>query len=480
MTTERVSTGVGGLDRILDGGLIEGRSYIVRGPAGAGKTILGMEYLTADPGDAGLFVSFEQSEASLRADADSLGIDLSGVRVLDLSPDSEQFTGGSYDVFGPDEVESDDVTAAITRALDEVDPDRVFVDPLTHLRHFSPDDYRFRREVAGFGKYLADAGATTLYATQPTGTTADDDLQFLADGTVELDRTPEGRTVTVTKLRGSDYRDGVHTLRIGPGGLSAYPKLVPGDHERSFDATAVSSGVAELDDLLGGGVDRGTVTVISGPSGVGKTTTGTHFATEAATAGDRSVVYLFEEDTATFEHRSRSVGIPIDEMREAGTLAVEEVEPLSISPDEFADAVRTEVEERDAKLVMIDGIAGYRISLRGDEDALVRELHALCRYLRNMGVTVVLVEEVGTVTGEFQPTGTDVSYLADNILFLRYLELSGEVRKGVGTLKKRTGTFERTLREFRIEPEEGLVLGDPLTGLRGVLTGTPELIDDGT
>jgi circadian clock protein KaiC len=294
---------------------------------------------------------------------------------------------------------------------------------------------------------------------------------------IELANAANGRTVEVTKFRGSDYHSGVHTLRIREGGMAVYPKLEPEDHRRTFEDVAVSSGVPELDDLLGGGVDRGTVTVVSGPSGVGKSTTGTHFIQQAAAEGDRSVAYLFEEDTATFDHRSTALGIDVDGMREAGTLAVEEVEPLSVSPDEFADVVRTEVEDRDARVVMIDGTAGYRVSIRGDDDDLLRELHALCRYLRNMGVTVILVEEVPSVTGEFRPTGENVSYLADNILFLRYVEVAGEIRKAMGMLKKRTGTFERTLREFHIEPDEGLVVGDPLTGLRGVLTGTPEFVD---
>jgi circadian clock protein KaiC len=477
MTSNRLSTGTPGLDDVLHGGLIEGRSYVVRGSAGAGKTILGMGYLTAGEGSS-LLVSFDESERSLRENADAIGIDVSDVEILDLSPGAERFGGGrSYDVFEPDEVEGDDVASAVTDAIDRVEPDRVFLDPLTHLRYLSADEYRFRTEVAGLGAYLSEAGATTLYATQPTASTPDEDLEFLADGVIELRNGPNGRSVEVTKFRGSGTRNGTHTVRIREGGMVVYPKLVPGNHERPPVDESVSSGVDELDDLLGGGIDRGTVTVVSGPSGVGKTTTGTHFIQQAAAEGDRSVAYLFEEDTTTFDHRSKALGIDVDGMREAGTLAVEEVEPLSVSPDEFADAVRTEVEKRDARVVMIDGTAGYRVSIRGDDDDLVRELHALCRYLRNMGVTVVLVEEVPSVTGEFRPTGENISYLADNILFLRYIEVAGEIRKAMGMLKKRTGTFERTLREYRIEQDDGLVVGGPLTGLRGVLTGTPEFAD---
>jgi circadian clock protein KaiC len=477
MNADRLSTGVAGLDRVLDGGLIEGRSYVVRGTAGAGKTILGMEFLAEGDGSS-LFVSFDESERSLRENAEALGVDLSGVEIVDLSPGADRFlTDQSYDVFEPDEVEGTDVADAVTDAVDRTDPGRVFLDPLTHLRYLSPDDYRFRTQVAGLGAYLSETGATTLYSTQPTASAPGDDLEFIADGAFELTSAEPGRRIEVTKFRGSDFQSGKHTVRIREGGMTVYPELVPGEHERGFSEEAVSSGVPELDALLGGGIDRGTVTVVSGPSGVGKTTTGTHFLEEAAAEDERSVAYLFEENMATFEHRSKAVGIPLDEMRTEGNLSVETVEPLSVSPDEFAHAVRTEVEQRDASVVMIDGISGYKIALRGDDGDLARELHALCRYLRNMGVTVVLLEEVPTVTGEFSPTGENISYLADNILFLRYLEVAGEIRKAMGVLKKRTGTFEHSLREFRIESDDGLVLGEPLTGLRGVLTGTPEFTD---
>jgi circadian clock protein KaiC len=277
----------------------------------------------------------------------------------------------------------------------------------------------------------------------------------------------------VVKFRGSDFRSGRHALRIDGTGVSVYPKLVPGEHDGEFDAERIGSGVDELDAVLGGGVERGTVTVVSGPSGVGKSTTGTHFLVEAARRDERAVAYLFEETTASLRHRSRSIGLPVDDLVDDGSLSVEYVEPLALSSDEFAHRVRTEVGERDARVVMIDGTAGYRLSIRGEETDLVPELHALVRYLRNVGVTVILAEEAGSVTGEFRPTAEAISYLADNILFLRYLEHRGEIRKAVGVLKKRLGPFEPTLRELRIT-ESGLSVGDPLTDLRGVLTGTPE------
>ncbi|MEF8818567.1 MAG: ATPase domain-containing protein [Haloferacaceae archaeon] len=453
-----MSTGIPGADEVLSGGFLPARSYMLRGEAGTGKTIVEFHYLTAgvDAGESCLFVAFEESADGVRANASTLGFDLDGVEIPDLSPDATRFTEEEqYSVFAPDEVESRSVTDRIVAAVERVDPDRVFVDPITQLQYLSADDFQLRQEVAGLMSYLEGRGATTLCTTQPTSTRPDDDLQYICDGSITLGRGPAGRSLTVEKFRGSDFRSGGHALTVGETGITVFPSLVPGEHDREFDLEQIGSGVEALDDLLGGGIERGTVTVVSGPSGVGKSTTAVHFLLRAAARDERAVAYLFEESEASLRHRARAIGLPVDESTADGDLSLEHVEPLALSSGEFAHQVRTEVEERGARVVMIDGTSGDRLSIRGDESDLVAELHALVRYLRNVGVTVILVEETGSVTGEFQPTREGISYLADNILFLRYLELDGEIRKAVGVLKKRLGAFEPALRELRIT-DDGL------------------------
>jgi circadian clock protein KaiC len=257
-----------------------------------------------------------------------------------------------------------------------------------------------------------------------------------------------------------------------------YPALEPSRHESEYRAESVSSGVPEIDELLNGGLSRGTVSIISGPTGVGKTTLGTQFMKEAAGRGERSVIYLFEEGTETFMNRSKAVNIPVDDMIERGTLEVIEVEALERSPQEFAHMVRTEIEENSTDIVMIDGIAGYKLTLRGEDDTMLQRMHALGRYLNNMGVTTVFVDETKNITGEFNATQENISYLADNIVFLRHLEVEGELQKAIGVLKKRTSDFERTLRQFQITGH-GIKVGEPLTGMRGILSGTPEMIGQG-
>ena len=478
----RCSTGVAGLDEVLDGGLLAGRSYLVRGPPGSGKSLLGLHFLRAglEADETVLYINLEETADQIRENAAAFGFDLAGVEFLDVTPGAEVFTEEqTYTVFEPDEVEQAGLTEQIVGRVEAVDPDRVFLDPVTHLRYLSPDEYQFRKQVIGFMRFLAEREATVMFTSQESESAPDDDLQFLADGIVGLDQGEYTRTLVVPKFRGSDRQAGRHAVRIDDEGMAVFPELVPGEHTTAFTTEAIPSGVEGLDELLGGGIERGTITVISGPTGVGKTTTAAQFMEAAASRGEHAVVYMFEESAATFRHRSSALGMDVDGMIETGSLAIEEVEPLDLSAEEFASKVRTQVEAEAASVVMIDGIAGYKLSLQGEEDALVRKLHALGRYLKNMGVTVILVDEIDSVTGDFRATNEGISYLADNIVFLRHVEAGGELRKTIGVLKKRVGDFERTLREFSLDSERGVTVGEPLTGMRGVLRGTPAFDDRG-
>jgi circadian clock protein KaiC len=477
---ERVSVGVAGLDDVLHGGLIPERSYMVRGEPGTGKSILGLHFLIAgvERGETALYINLEETEVDIEQNAASLGLDVSGIEFLDLTPESSEFTEEeTYDVFSPEEVEQESLTGRITDRVRELEPDRVVIDPMTQLQYLAPDQYQFRKQVLSLTRFFGQTGATLVFTSQAGSRSPDDDLQFMADGVIELDYAETGRTVRVPKFRGSDTHSGEHTMRIRDTGVDIYPELDPGGHGTDYTMETVSSGVPELDQQLHGGIERGTVSIISGPTGVGKTTTGSQFMKEAAGRGERSAIYMFEETEGTFLTRCTSVNIPVEEMRERGTLSIEEIEALELSPQEFAQKVRTDVEQKDTQIVMIDGVNGYSLSIRGDDSELRRKLHSLCRYLKSVGVTVILIDEVSSVTGEFQVTEGGISYIADNIVFLRHIEMEGELRKVIGVLKKRTSDFERTLREFEIS-EHGIKIGEPLTNLRGILQGTPEWMDD--
>lgn len=477
---ERVTTGTPGLDEVLDGGFLEGRTAILKGGPGTGKTVLALQFLAAADGEA-LYVGFEERERELREHARGLGIDVSDVAVLDLSASGDRFfTEEAYTVFPSDAVEGEELLATIADELQERDVDRLVIDPLSELRSMLPDDFQFRRNISSLFNALADRGTTTVCTTQLEGRETGTDVEHLGNATLAIERRTGHRTLEVTKSRGSDAAEGRHTLRLQTGsGAMVYPKLVPGDHHRETSREPLPSDVAGLDGLLDGGLERGSVTIVTGPSGVGKTTTGTYFLQTAARRGERPLAFLFEELRSDYLYRTAQLGLDVADLVDAGDFEVEAVESLTRSADEFAHAVREAVENRGVEFVMIDGVAGYRLGLRGEdaESDLTRELHALCRYLKRMGVTVILVEEVQNVTGEFAPTSRNISYVADNIVFLRYVEVDGEVEKSIGVLKKRFGGFERGLRGLTIDGD-GLRVGETMRGYRGLLTGTPEPVDD--
>jgi circadian clock protein KaiC len=205
---------------------------------------------------------------------------------------------------------------------------------------------------------------------------------------------------------------------------------------------------------------------------VGKTTLGLQFMKEAAARGERAAVYIFEEWREMLLERCEAINIHVRGMLEQGMLSVTQAEPLHFTPDEFANMVRREVETHQTRMVMIDSASGYRLALGGD--GMVNHLHALCKYLQYIGVTVLLINEVEAITGEFRATEVGISYLADNIVFLRYLEMEGELHRCIGVLKKRMSGFEKTLHEINID-RYGIRVGKPLSQVRGLLTGRIEV-----
>ena len=477
MPQDRLSTGIPGFDEILHGGLIPGRAYLVRGHSGTGKTILGLHFLSsgAEAGEKSLYITLGESAEQIRTNAEALGFDLKGIAFLDLSPTSQFFTEiQTYDIFSPAEVEREPTTQRIIEQVEVLKPQRIFLDAMTQFRYLSPDAFQFRKQVLSFLRFLREQGATVLFTSEGSEEAPDNDLQFMSDGVIHLTFSSEERSVNVSKFRGSDFRSGDHSMRLTQTGMEVFPHLMPEVYSQEFALEVLSSGVPELDELLHGGFERSTITIISGPSGVGKSTLGLQFMKEAAGRGERSVIYAFEERKETLLHRCQGINIPVHAMIERGTLSVVQIEPLHYTPDEFANLVRYEVEQQKARIVMIDSISGYRLSVRGNE--LVIHIHALCKYLQNMGVAVLLINEVETITGDFRPTEIGISYIADNIVFLRYLEMQGELRKAIGVLKKRMSDFEKTLREFEIT-RYGIKVGKPLTNLRGILKGSPEWVD---
>jgi circadian clock protein KaiC len=471
----RLSSGIEGLDRVLDGGFFPGYHYLIRGTPGAGKTVLGWHFLIADGGTDALYVTFEERPEKICQNAASLGMSLDDVTILDMSPDAQSLSeGGSYDVFAPSAVEYDALAERIWTQVESESPRRVLLDPVTQLRYLAPDEYQFRRELLSLMDLLTEQGATVLFTSQASPETPDSDMQFMSDGIVELSRPHGGRVLEIPKFRGSEITVGPHAVRLGHGGMAVYPRVVPDHETRPFVRRLASSGVPALDDLLHGGVELGTTTLLSGPTGVGKTTVGALFLVEAARRGNHSILYHLEEKPGTFLARCDSIGIPASEFVDSGMLDVLSVTPSLLTVGEFLGRVQSDVTD-DTVFVMIDGVQGFeKLSNRSEEH---EELSALRSYLTARDITVLLTDEMPNITGEFRPTKSGETAIADNIVFMRYIEFNSEIHRAIGVLKKRTSDFEHRLRRFEITGE-GVVVGDSLTGLSGVLTGDPQWVGD--
>ena len=474
--SERFSTGVPGLDEVLDGGLIEGRTYLVSGAPGTGKTTIGWHFLLADgDGSDSMFVTFGEAPTQLLENARLGGFDASRVTFVDLSPTNDDFARAErYDIFSPAEVEREPTMRRIAEEIECHRPTRIFVDSMTHLRYLASDAFAFRKHALSFLRYLTGRGTNVMVTSESSADQPDDDLRFLCDGVIELGLTPNARTLNVTKFRGSDFRSGSHTLRLGANGATVFPRLLPDTYHRAFVADTLSTGLAGFDEILHGGIERATITLLTGPSGAGKTTLSMQLLKASAARGERAAIYTFDERATTLVARAESVDIPLEEMRERGLLLVSEIEALRFTPDEFANMVRRDVEERETRVVVIDSVSGYRLCVAGDD--ISRRLHALCKYLQNVGVTVVLVNELAELN-DFRISDIGISYLADTVVFLRYIERRGALgevvlSKGIGVLKKRLSDFDKSLREFTFHAS-GLVVGSTSLPLSSILRDVP-------
>lgn len=479
MTIEdRLSTGIGGLDAILDGGLLKRQNVIVRGPPGTGKTIFGLHFLAAGGDDEdSLYINLGEPTEYVKRTAEHFGLNSETLQFLELSPDEKRFTEeGTYSLFSSAEAEQPSLVSEVRETVEELQPDRILIDPITEFRFLTTDDHQFRTQILGLLDFLKSTGATVLMTSQAADDLSDTDLQFLTDAVINLERTSELRTVDITKFRGPAPQRGPHAYGITESGVDVWPRLEVPRTQIDFPQEKVSSGVPELDQLLDGGLDRGTVTFFSGPTGAGKTTTSMQFIQEAAGRGTQSIIFSFEESRRTLLQRAEALNMPIAEMIEQDVLDIVEAQPQEYTVNELTNKVQKAVEDDGVEVVLIDGAQGFKQSLRGHSEKPMTNLIEIGRYLRQMGVTTIVTNEVHDITGQFRATEEQMSNLADNIVFIRHVESRGRLEKVIGVLKMRTGDFERTLRRLEFT-EYGISVGDPLENLQGVLTGTPEWAD---
>ncbi len=472
------STGIDGLDHILLGGFPRNHVYLLQGDPGVGKTTLGLQFLLqgVKEGETALYITLSETKDELEAVGRSHGWDLSGVHVYEQLIGEDSLEEEETTVFYPAEVELGQTIKAFLTEVDRIKPDRVVLDSLSEIRLLAQSTLRYRKQILALKQFFAGRKVTVLFLDDRTSEVSDMQLQSVPHGVVELERfTPlygaARRRLQLVKMRGLNFRDGYHDFSILTGGIVVYPRLVAAEHRRLVPLERVSSGLSTLDGMLGGGIDRGTSTLLMGPAGSGKSALGTQFAVAAAMRGEKATMFIFEESLSSLFHRSQSLGMPLHEWVDNGTIDIRQVDPAQLQPGEFAHLVRQSVSQHGARVLVIDSLNGY-LNAVPEEQFLLLHLHELLSYLGQNGVATVLVFAQHGLVGTAMHTAVDVSYLADCVLLLRYFESHGKIRKALSIVKKRSGGHDTSIRDFILQAS-GIEIGAPLEEFRGVLTGIP-------
>jgi circadian clock protein KaiC len=479
--TNLVNTGVSGLDDILRGGLAPNRLYLVEGDPGAGKTTLALQFLLAGVarGERCMFVALSESREELLASAHSHGWTLDGIELIEVSATEESLKPDSrYTMFHPSEVELAETTKAVLAAASDLKPTRLVFDSLSELRLLAENSLRYRRQVLALKQYFSKQRCTVMFLDDRTGGARDMQVHSLAHGVISLEReTAEygsiRRRLQVRKLRGKPFREGYHDFRIRNGGLDIYPRLVAAEHRTRHQQHLIKSGLQALDDLLCGGLAKGTSTLIAGAAGTGKSSVASQYALSSALRGEKAAMFLFDESVATFMERAESLHMNLEPLMKDGLLCVQQVDPAELTPGEFVQIVRSAVDDNETKLVVIDSLNGY-LNAMPSERFLMLHLHELLSFLGQRGVTTLLLMAQHGIVGGNMEAPVDASYIADTVLLIRYFEAFGEVRKAISVIKKRTGNHERTIRELHMEGKIGV--GEVIRDFMGVLTGTPQFV----
>lgn len=478
-----ISSGVPGLDAILQGGLTSNRLYLIEGSPGAGKTTLALQFLIegARQGEPVLYVTLSETEAELRAVAGSHGWGLEGIEIHEVIPDEQTLDPDQqYTMFHPSEVELGETTREILSRIETLKPTRVVIDSLSELRLLAGNPLKYRRQVLAYKQYFARRGCTALMVDDKTGNASDLEVKSIAHGVISLEQVErdygsDRRRLRIQKYRGVGFRSGFHDYGIQLGGLVVYQRLVAAEARSNRAQVQISSGNDAFDELLGGGIEQGTSTIINGPSGTGKSTIAAQFAAAAVGQGLRAALFLFEESKNTLLNRMDQLGIDLRGHCRAGKVSITEVDPAELTPGELAHEVQGVVEGDGVGVVVIDSLNGY-LNSSPDERFLITHLHELLTYLSQRGVATLLVGVQSGLVGAMR-SALDISYLADNVVLLRHFEHQGRVKQAVSVFKKRGSDHQKIIRELWIT-SNGVQVGEPLLQFQGVLTGVPTFVGE--
>ena len=479
VTNTKAKTGISGFDEVLSGGLSRGHIFLLEGKPGAGKTTAAIQFVMegAKAGEQSLYITLSETEQELRHAAPSHGWVLgSEIEIFELIPpesllaeEQQQSLLYSYDL------ELRETTKQIVDAVERAKPRRVVLDSLSEIRLMAQSSLRYRRHLLSIKHYFIRHGATVILLDDLTADVGDKTAHSIAHGVVQLEELApaygaERRRMRVLKYRGQKYREGYHDFTITAGGVNVFPRLVAAEHHIRFTRTQHSTGIANFDVLLGGGVDSGTSTLVLGPAGTGKSLIAMTFVMAAIARGEKAALFIFDEELGLLFDRMKGLGIDLEAARERGDLMIEQIDVAEVSPGEFAHRVIVTLDAQQIQTVVIDSLNGYQAAMP-EENSLILHMHELLQCLNRQGATTFMTVAQHGLIGDMRAP-IDVTYLADTVILLRYFEASGKVRRAISVIKKRSGWHETSIREYRIS-KGGLALGEPLEGFNGVLLGEP-------
>ena len=479
----KAASGVEGLDEVLLGGLIRNRFYLLEGKPGTGKTTIAIQLLmaAAQRGEKALYITLSETRGELLYTIRSHGWAIPELfEISELLPAETLLDEGQQQslLYSAD-LELDEAIKKIFAEIDRVQPALLVLDSLSEIRLLAQSSLRYRRKILSLKHYFARHDVTVLALDDLTVDLDDQTVHSIAHGVIALEELvptygAERRRLRVVKYRSTTYRGGFHDFAIRTGGVVVFPRLRAMEHKSMFARRMASSGNAELDQLAGGGFERGTTALILGPAGTGKSNLSMSFAAAAVARGEHVAVFVFDEEVRLLQERSAGLGIDLDALFATGLLSIEQIDPAEISPGEFAARVRQHVERDAPTMVVIDSLNGYQAAMP-EEHFLLLHMHELVQYLNRLGVSTFITMAQHGLVGDMR-SPVDVTYLADTVVLLRFFEAAGSVRRAISILKKRGGAHENSIREYTFGPN-GVRLTGPLEGFQGILRGVPQFID---